>query len=109
MERGEKRKDICRLLFAAGETPDGIPDDEIPDCLKFDDLQLGLKHICREVIRKHLLSLDPHTHLFGRVLRLGLPSSLTEYLLYNQTLDDDIDDNRSGDSDTDDDNNDKSV
>ena len=86
---GKRESDICLLLFAAGETLDGIPDEKIPNCLKFDDVKLELKHICRETIRKHLLCLDPHTHLFGRVPRLGLPSLLTEYLLYNQTLDDD--------------------
>ena len=96
---GKRERDICRLLFAAGETLDGIPDEEIPDCLKFDDLQLELKHICREAIRKHLLSLDPHTHLFGRVPRLGLPSLLTEYLLYQQTLDDDDIEENNNDSD----------
>ena len=79
--------DICLLLFAAGETLDGTPDAEIPDCLRFDDVKLELKHICREAIRKRLLSLDPHTHLFSRVPRLGLPASLTSYLLYNCTLD----------------------
>ena len=41
-----------------------------------------LKHICRETIRKHLLKLDPHEHLFGRVPRLGLPKPLVNYLLY---------------------------
>ena len=64
--RAKSGRDICQLLFAAGETLDGIPDEKIPDCLKFDDVKLELKHICREAIRKHLLSLDPHTHLFGR-------------------------------------------
>ena len=39
--------------------------------------RLHLKHICREAIRKHLLNLDPHTHLFGRVPRLGLPTTNT--------------------------------
>ena len=34
-------------------------------------------------IREHLLHLDPHTHLFGRVPRLGLPAALTDYLLFN--------------------------
>ena len=96
---------MSRFLFAAGETLDGIPDEEIPDCLKFNDVKLELKHICREAIRKHLLKLDPHTHLFGRVPRLGLPSLLTEYLLYNMSFDDDIDDNSNGDSEIDDGNN----
>ena len=86
--------ELYRLLFAAGETLDGIPDEKIPTCLKFNDVRLDLKHICREAVRKHLLKLDPHTHLFGRVPELGLPSLLTEYLLYHMSLNDDIDDNK---------------
>ena len=93
MEYAMECADISLLLFAAGETLDGsINAKKLPDCLKFDDIKMVLKHICREAIRKHLLQLDPHTHLFGRVPRLGLPSLLTEYLLYNQALDDDRDD-----------------
>ena len=42
-------------------------------------------------IRKHLLKLDPHTHLFSRVPQLGLPSLLTEYLLYGASLEDNND------------------
>ena len=61
----------------------------IPDCLKFEDSKLQLKHICREAIRKHLLDLDPHHHLFGRIPKLGLPNALNRYLLFNETLDDD--------------------
>ena len=45
-----------------------------------------LKHICREAIRTHLLRLNPRRHLFGRVPRLGLPASMTSYLLYNTSL-----------------------
>ena len=79
--------DICRLLFAAGETLDGpINTKKLPDCLKFDDVQLDLKHICREIIRKHLLNLDPHSHLFSRIPQLHLPDLLTEYLLYDTSL-----------------------
>ena len=93
-------KDICMLLFAAGERVTGPVVEtgtysikaQVPEYLLHKDLQMCLKHLCREAIRKHLLELDPHTHLFGRVPRLGLPSLLTEYLLYNQTLDDDQDD-----------------
>ena len=50
-------------------------------------LKLNVKNLCREAIRKHMLSLDPHSHLFGRVPRLGLPVSLPSYLLFNFTLD----------------------
>ena len=55
---------------------------------KTDDL-MGM---CREVIREHLLDLDPYTHLFYRVTRLGLPASLVSYLVFDQTLDDNDDD-----------------
>ena len=93
------------LLFAPGEIIENwwleyVGDDQyiigieihVPNYLLNTELKFCLKHLCREAIRKHLLHLDPHTHLFGRVPRLGLPSLLTEYLLYNQTLDDDQDD-----------------
>ena len=94
-------KDICMLLFAAGERVPGpvvqgrTPNHthplkaQVPEYLLHKDLQMCLKHLCRESIRKHPLSLDPQTHLFGRVPRLGLPFTLTDYLLYNQTLDND--------------------
>ena len=49
--------------------------------------QLNLKDMCKRKIREHLLFLDPHTHLFGRVPRLEIPTSLHAYLLYDQTLD----------------------
>ena len=105
----DTRADIFRLLFAAGETLDGITDEKIQIYLIFNYDKLSLKHLCREAIRKHLLDLDPHTHLFGRVPRLGLPSLLTEYLLYNMSLDDDVDDNSNGNSEVDDHSNDKSM
>ena len=74
---------ICLLLYAAGEALGGanIDDKYFPECLRFDDL--NLKHLCREAIRKQLISLDPHTHLFNRIPVLGLPSSLASYLLIN--------------------------
>ena len=97
-------KTMVLLLFAAGETLDvinagaktkirGIPlkPKAIPGYLQNDYLKMNLMHICRDEIRKHLLKLDLHTHLFDRIPKLGLPSSVTEYLLYDETLDDDID------------------
>ena len=89
-------KEICSLLFAAGETaPETVnkkwiqPDKPInvSDYLPQIQNKFYLKHLCREVVRKHLLDLDPHTNLFDRVPRLGLPKSLTEYLLYYMSLD----------------------
>ena len=98
-------KDVCMLLFAAGETIDGTTVEQgdyygnskvqvpIPEFLLHEDLRFCLKHLCREAIRKHLLDLDPQTHLFGRVPRLGLPAVLQEYLLYDMSLNDRDDDN----------------
>ena len=43
-------KKASRLLFAIGETLPKVPEYMIPDFLKFEDLQLELKHICREPI-----------------------------------------------------------
>ena len=89
-------RDTIVLLYAAGERPktlEGIEKDEIPKDLKF---KLELKHICREAIRKHLLKLDLHWNLFSRVPRLGLPSALCKYLLFNASLDDDDNDDNDG-------------
>ena len=101
-----QKEDVCMLLFAAGETMDGTNVQQIdyfgsgkmeqvpiPDFLLFKDLGFCLKHLCREAIRKHLISLDPHTHLFGRIPRLGLPGALKEYLMYDMSLDDESDTN----------------
>ena len=85
-------KDISMLLFAAGEMVEGFINERLQNILKLEDPGIQLKHICREAIRKHLLDLDPHQHLFGRVPRLGLPELLNLYLLYGVSLDDDNDD-----------------
>ena len=63
------------------------PEVTIPEVLEHDlENNLDLRHLCRETIRKHLLSLDPHTHLFDRVSRLGLPKSMYFYLVYDVSL-----------------------
>ena len=69
---------------------------------KWKNLELFLNKCAEKHIRKHLLELDPHTHLFDLVPTLGLPELLSAYLLYNISLDDDDDD----DSRTDDENDD---
>ena len=62
---------------------------KIPDFLKPPDL--SLKHLCRETIRKPLMK-----WIHMRICLEGFHSwgfySLTEYLLYNVSLDDDDDD-----------------
>ena len=107
-------KKVCMLLYAAGETIDGCTirrtsdagqneRAHVPQILFQKKLKMNLKHICRNAIRSHLISLEPQTHLFHRIPQLGLPPSLTEYLLYNLSLDDDSDDNDDSDGDGDDD------
>ena len=49
--------------------------------------QLHLSHLCRDVIRGHLLRLSRKRNLFVRVPRLGLPAALQEFLLYDVYLD----------------------
>ena len=101
-QQQENVKEIHMLLYAAGETLDGptVPIEagfnrncnrvihiDIPEYFQEIKENLDLKHLCREVIRKHLIDLDPHQHLFGRIPQLGLPSIVTEYLLYDCSLD----------------------
>ena len=42
------------------------------------------------------MPLDPHTDLFFKMPKLGLPTSLTSYLLYNVSVDDGTGDISSG-------------
>ena len=96
------------LLQAAGEDVTASIFFQIPKFLQHKRVAMQLKHICRQTIRKHLLSLDPHQHLFARIPLLGLPSALTRYLLFNMSLetsaadDDDGDESDEDGDDTDD-------
>ena len=78
--------DISRLLFAAGEILDEKLNEMLQDVLHLKNEKMQLKHICREAIRKHLLDLHPHQHLFGRIPLLGLPESIKKYLLYDESI-----------------------
>ena len=91
VKTGTTKEGICMLLYAAGESTDystavGLQQLPVPG----SPLHGDLKHLCRECIRKHLLELDPHTHLFYRVPKLGLPRTLCSYLLYDMAIGDPI-------------------
>ena len=80
-------RNLATMLFAAGEVcdPNGL-NCPVPEYLQYKELRLCLKHLARETIRKHLIHLNPHTNLFLWIPWLGLPSLLTEYLLYGISL-----------------------
>ena len=65
--------------------------EDLPEEIKFEEEKLELKHICRETIKKHLLNLDLHSNLFGRIPDLSLPA-LNKCPLFHVSLDDDDDD-----------------
>ena len=76
--------DICLLLFAAGEMVNTEQIEEIRNsgdefaisrCFKDN---LDLKHLCREGIRKHLINLDPHRHLFWRTPQFFMMCHFTQ-------------------------------
>ena len=89
-------EEICMVLFAAGEDTDGSTFTaqhdrgtiviDVPEYLLKAKETENLSEMCRAAIRGHLLGLNPQEHLFGKVSRLGLPDTLTEFLLYNVTL-----------------------
>ena len=90
----ETYKTMVLLLFAAGDlldvkevksTSTSVP---IPKYLLNEGTKLKLKHMCREAIRKHLVELNPHAHLFGRIPKLEgeIPTSMVRYLLYDMSL-----------------------
>ena len=79
---------LCMVLFAAGEKIAETIDQTqapVPKYLLHNDLKLWLTHLCREVIRTHLLQMSP-VNLFIRVSQLGLPSLMTNFLLYGVEL-----------------------
>ena len=98
-ENRQKMKDICLLLFVAGEILRGArvigrnPDESaiweknVPEYLLHPDERLNLKHICREAIRKQMIHADPLSHLFHRIPLLRMPASIHDILLYGLSLD----------------------
>ena len=75
-----------RLLYAAG-------DEDYNGTFYSDSVlfnlpchRLNLRRICRRLNRRRLMDLGLHSYLYGRVTRLGLPSMLASYLVYDIKL-----------------------
>ena len=93
------RKQVAMLLFAAGDVPftsktfrpsfhgDDAIGNPIVDFYNQSDV-MDLKDICRRVIRVHLIRVEPRFHLFHTIPKIGLPTLLVSYLLYNVSLSD---------------------
>ena len=97
-------KTVSVQLQAAGEEVAASIFFQIPKFLQHKRIGMQLKHMCRQTIRKHLMQIDPHQHLFIRIPQLGLPSALNRYLLLNMSLETSAtDDEDGGESDDDDD------
>lgn len=79
-------KEAIMLMFSAGEKLCDKDSMLAPDEVKFEKQIMNLKHFCRRSIRKHLLDINQHEHLFHRVPKLGLPPTLLQYVLYNMSL-----------------------
>ena len=73
------------LLLAAGETADKEKDVLLVRYINED--KRSLMQICRDTIRKHLLDINLYENLFVRIPKLKLPSTITDYLLYDISLD----------------------
>ena len=94
----DEKLEECMLLYAAGERFDTSALTREQNqwlCEANVRLQyplppappdMSLKHLCREAVRNHLLMLNPHSHLFGRVQMLPLPKVLFSYLVYDLVL-----------------------
>ena len=92
------RINICRPLFINRD----ISDEMAAVCYAAGQMisvgnfkeevkpKLCLKYWSRKSIRDHLWITDPHRNIIYACLKLGLPASLTSYLLYNVSLDEDI-------------------
>ena len=82
------KEEMPMLLFAAGETLDASIGKMfgIPGYVKDLESQLRLKYICRKAIRAHFIKMSPAVNLFVMIGRLGLPKSVTSYLLFDVSL-----------------------
>ena len=95
----EENMNVLKLLFASGEKLSGreirhgIFSIPVPEYLLHNDVKLELKHMCREVIRNHVIELSPQQHLFHRIPQLNgeIPTALVNYLLYQVSLEIDHD------------------
>ena len=93
-----RNEDLLKLLLVAGETTAdsqikklvfGGQAEEVKDLeqLGFEEEQnINLMYKCRDAIRSHIATINPHINMFSAVAQLGLPDLMCSYLLYNLSL-----------------------
>ena len=106
-------KELAMLLFAAGEKIDGtcafqfdkaghlVCSVPVPRYLLEHEGDICLMQMCRKVIRQYIIAINPNQHLFHRVPQIGLPTMLSDYLLYDLSIDDEDYDPEKGDDSND--------
>ena len=112
-------KKLVMLLFAAGEKIDDRPTVRldragrldivrlpIPEYLKEKNSKICLMQICRKVIRQYLVEISPNQHLFHRIPQIGLPTVLSDYLLYGLSIEKKTGDDTEEETDDEDDDDD---
>ena len=77
---------VASLLVAAGEDFLTADCNTIFPNYPLERNILNLKDLCSDTIRDHLLELDPRVNLFIRVPKLGLPASITRFMLHKESV-----------------------
>ena len=81
---------VQELLLAAGNTINERYKSLIWSWhLISDEEEFSLKHLSREAVRKQMITAHPHDNLFQTVPKLGIPSILESYLVYDISVNDD--------------------
>ena len=95
----QENEDLLKLLLVAGETTTnrrlmklvfGGPAEEVKDLEQSgfeEDQNINLMCKCRDTIRSHIATTNPHVNMFNAVAQLGLPELMCNYLVYNLSLD----------------------
>lgn len=75
-----------KYLHGAGEIASNLKHRDAPQFVKTEIVQnINLRHLCREKVRSHLLSVDPYTNLYYQICKFPvdtMPFELYDYLLY---------------------------
>ena len=83
--RCQRKDELAHLLMAAGETLFRKDFNTIFPAYRLPLWGDRLRDLCRHTIRNHLLQLN-QVNLFYRVPKLGLPASMTEYVLLKRNV-----------------------